>query len=278
MQPADAIELAAASDEYGYDGVTIPDHLFYPRKLSSPYPYSTDGRPGFDEDTPWPDPWVLIGAMAARTGRIRFTTNIYIAPARDLFTVAKLVSTAAVVSGGRVALGVGAGWMREEFAQTGQDFASRGKRLNEMIEVLRKLWTGDWVEHHGDYYDFDQLKISPVPREPIPIWAGGHSPAALRRAVDLADGWIGVDYKLNEAHKLLHKLRELRAGSRRADERFDVILALWANIDAKLCRRLEGHGVTGLLCAPWMLAKDETIQGRLDAVKRFGEEVIARAR
>jgi probable F420-dependent oxidoreductase len=278
MQPSDAIELAVASDESGYDGITIPDHLFYPRKLSSPYPYSEDGRPGFNEDTPWPDPWVLIGAMAASTQNIRFTTNVYIAPARDVFTVAKLVSTAACVSGGRVALGVGAGWMREEFEQTGQDFDSRGRRLNEMMGVLRKLWTGDWTEHHGDYYDFDEVKISPVPSDPIPIWVGGHSPAALRRAALYADGWIGVDYKLDEAEDVLGRLNHSLERAKRAGEPFDIILALWAHIDADLCNRFADLGVTGLLCAPWMFVKETDIGSRVDAVKRFADDVIAKVR
>jgi probable F420-dependent oxidoreductase len=276
MQPTDAIALAETSDATGYGGITIPDHLFYPRKLSSPYPYSEDGRPGFNEDTPWPDPWVLIAAMAARTQSIRFTTNVYIAPARDLFTVAKSVSTAAVLSSGRVALGVGAGWMREEFEQTGQDFETRGKRLDEMMGVLRRLWSGEWVEHHGEYYDFNELKISPVPDAPIPIWVGGHSPAALRRAALFGDGWIGVDYKVAEAEEVLGRLRRSLARAKREDEPFEIILALWAHIDADLCQKFGDLGVTGFLCAPWMFVKETDIQSRIDAVKRFADEVIAK--
>lgn len=275
MDPRDAIELAVASEANGIDGITIPDHLFYPRELQSAYPYSKDGKPGFNEDTPWPDPWALISAMAARTKTIRFTTNIYIAPARDLFTVAKLVSTAAVISNNRVALGVGAGWMREEFEQTGQDFDSRGKRLNEMMPVLKQLWTGDWVEHHGTYYDFDAVKIAPTPDEPIPIWVGGHSKAALRRAVDLADGWIGVDYTEDAALEILGKINDLRKSRTKP---FDIILALWAKIDGDLCRRFADVGVTGLLCAPWMQVRSTELGPRIDAVKRFADEVIAPSR
>jgi probable F420-dependent oxidoreductase len=274
MEPADSIELAVTSDDCGYDGICIPDHLFYPRELESDYPYSEDGKPGFGPDTPWPDPWVLIGAMASRTKNVRFTTNIYIAPARDLFTVAKLVSTAAVISNNRVALGVGAGWMREEFAQTRQDFDSRGKRLNEMIPVLKKLWTGEFVEHHGTYYDFDALKIAPTPSEPIPIWVGGHSPAAIRRATTLADGWIGVDYKVEEAQEIVRTINKKRD----PDKPFEMILALWAHVDADLCKRFADLGVTGLLCAPWMFTRSPEQQARVDEVKRFADDVIARAR
>jgi alkanesulfonate monooxygenase SsuD/methylene tetrahydromethanopterin reductase-like flavin-dependent oxidoreductase (luciferase family) len=168
--------------------------------------------------------------------------------------------------------------MREEFEQTGQDFETRGKRLNEMIGVLRKLWTGDWVAHHGEYYDFDEVKISPVPSEPIPIWVGGHSPAALRRAALYGDGWIGVDYRVAEAEELLGRLRQSLTRAGREGERFEVILALWAHIDADLCQRFAELGVTGLLCAPWMFTKDTSTQGRIDAVRRFADEVIAKVR
>ncbi len=274
MEPSESIEIAVASDEHGYDGLCIPDHLFYPRELKSAYPYSDDGKPGFGPDTPWPDPWVLIGAMASCTKRIRFTTNIYIAPARDLFTVAKLVSTAAVISDNRVALGVGAGWMQEEFEQTGQDFDSRGKRLNEMIPLLKKLWTGEFVEHHGTYYDFDALKIAPTPSADVPIWVGGHSPAAIRRATQLADGWIGVDYKVEEAEEVVRTISKSIDRSRP----FDMILALWAHIDADLCKRFADLGVTGLLCAPWMFSRSQEPKDRLDEVKRFADDVIARVR
>jgi len=278
MDPAEAIALAEASDESGFDGITVPDHLFYPKDLKSPYLYSDDGKPGFTPESPWPEPWSLICAMAARTKNIRFTTNVYIAPMRDIFTVAKAVSTAAVLSDNRVAMGVGAGWMREEFDATGQNFDTRGKRLEEMISALRKIWSGDWAEYHGDHIDFPAIKMSPVPTEPIPIYIGGHSPVAVRRAAGLADGWIGVDYKLDEAEEIVRKIRTRRDRVGRGDEPFEMILALWAHIDADLCRRFENMGVTGFMCAPWMFTKDKTVQGRVDATKRFADEIIAKVR
>ena len=278
MEPSDAIELAVVSDESGYDGLCVADHLFTPRELTSKYPYSETGAPRFEPDAPWPDPWVLIGAMAARTTRIRFTTNVYIAPLRDLFTVAKSVSTAACISNGRVSLGMGMGWMREEFEQTGQDFDSRGKRANEMIPVLRKLWTGDWVEHHGTYYDFDAVRIAPVPSRPIPIYIGGHSNAAIKRATELADGWIGVDYQVEEAEELVRTIRKRLSDAGREREPFEMILAVWAPIDADLCGRFADLGVTGLMCAPWMFTNDTSLQGRIDAVKRYADDVISKIR
>ena len=147
--------------------------------------------PFWDAETHWPDPWALASAVGAVTTTLRCMSAVYIAPARDLFTVAKSVSTAAVLTNGRVVAGFGAGWCREEFDQTGQAFSGRGRRLAEMIEVLRRLWAGGWVEHHGDWFDFDSVSMAPVPPAPIPITLGGRSEIALRRAARIADGWVG---------------------------------------------------------------------------------------
>lgn len=278
VETQEAVDLAVASEEAGYDGITVPEHLFYPKEFDSKYPYSSDGRPSFNEDTPWPDPWVLIGAMAARTKSIRFTTNIYVAPLRDLFTVAKSVSTAAVLASGRVTLGVGAGWMREEFEQTGQDFDTRGKRLDEMIPALRGLWTGDWAEFHGRYYDFGPVKMAPVPSEPIPIWIGGHSAAAFRRAAELCDGWMGVYYTPEEAEETVGRLKKRLAEAGRGDAAFDMAIAVLAPLDRDLVRRMEDLGVTGLLSAPAMFVRENTTQAKIDAIKQFSDDVIAKVR
>src|SRR5688572_1494328 len=221
---------------------------------------------------------MLIGAMAARTSRIRFTTNVYVAPLRDIFTVAKAVSTAAVVSRGRVVLSVGAGWMREEFEQTGQDYETRGKRLNEMIPALREIWTGDWAEFHGKYYDFGPLKMSPVPSEPIQIWVGGHSNVAFKRAAELADGWMGIYYTPEEAEETIGRLKKRLSDAGRAGEPFEMVIALLVALDRDTCRRFEDLGVTGLLCAPAMFAAEQTTAGRVYATKRFADEVLDKAR
>ena len=130
--------------------MALSDHVFYPEQLESKYPYTPDGKPQFRPEESWPDPWVAIGAMAAVTTSLRFVTNVYVLPARNPFVVAKAVGTAAVLSDDRVLLGIGAGWMREEFEQMGQAFAKRGARMEEMVEVLRTLWQGGMVEHHGE--------------------------------------------------------------------------------------------------------------------------------
>src|SRR6202034_4099942 len=138
--PTEYLALAREVEQAGMYGILMSDHVFFPQDLKSPYPYTPDGKPIWEPSTPWPDCWVSISAMAAVTTRLQFGTNVYIAPARDPFTVAKLVGTASVISGGRVSLGLGVGWMREEFDQLGQKFSNRGARCDEMIDVLRALW------------------------------------------------------------------------------------------------------------------------------------------
>lgn len=265
------VGLARAADAAGIHGITVSDHLFEPQERRSPYPYSPDGAPPFAPDTAWPDPWVLIGAMAAATERIRFTNNIYIAPLRELFTVAKLVSTAAVISGGRVAMGAGPGWCEEEYDQVGQAFKRRGARLEEMIDVLHRLWAGGWVEHHGEFYDFAPLRIEPVPKERVPVYIGGHSEIALSRAARVGDGWIGNAYSVEEAEHYVGLLRDqLKAADRLDDPDFEVILGLMAMPSHELHERAAKMGITGLLCAPHVFAP--TPEARPDAIAAFGAE------
>ncbi len=259
MDPVELIGISTLLDEAGYHGLMVSDHLVYPRKLESKYPYSPhpDGRPIWEPETVWPDPWVMIGAMAAVTTQLRFTTNIYVAPMRPILQVAKEIGTASVISGGRVALGAGAGWMREEFDLQGQDFSNRGKRFTEMIEALRVLWSGGWVEFHGDYYDIPELTMEPHPAAPVPIYVGGHSDAALRRAARVADGWIGNAYPWDEAAHYVGRLREFLAEEGRPDDDFEIICGLYAMPEPELFERASSElGITATLCQPWALDRE----------------------
>jgi probable F420-dependent oxidoreductase len=282
------LDIARACDDSGYHGILVSDHLLFPEKLSSSYPYSPDGSPIWSPSTPWPDPWVLIGAMAAVTTRLHFSTNIYVAPIRNPFVIAKAVATAAVLSRDRVALGLAAGWMREEADLLGVDFDNRGPRLDELIEVLRTLWRGGMVEHHGTFYDFDRLEMSPVPAQPIAIYGGGHSRPALQRAARL-DGWIGNAYPPDVATELVGRLHGYRAeadraGSGPAGHPFETIVGVLSAPDLDLFRRLEDAGVTGLICAPWISARPSadaanriaSFAEKRAAIERFAEEVVHR--
>jgi probable F420-dependent oxidoreductase len=252
--PSQWVELARHAEEVGFDQLALSDHVFYPETLASAYPYTADGKPMFAADTPWPDVWVMVGAMASVTSRIEFTTNVYVLPLRNPFVVAKAVGTAAWLTGDRVSLGIGAGWMREEFDQLEQPFARRGARMDEQVEVLRKLWQGGLVEHHGEFYDFDKLQVAPVPGQPVPIIVGGHSDIALRRAAQRGDGWVGVYYTREELRAYMARLDRLRAEAGRLDQPFEVIAAVTDALPHPgVVEQLEGMGVTTLMTSAWMI-------------------------
>jgi probable F420-dependent oxidoreductase len=285
--PADQlVPLATTCEQLGYAGVYLSDHLFNPKQLDSRYTYSArpDGAPGWEKDVGWPDPMCVFSGLATVTSRLTFTTGVYVAPVRDLVTVAKTVGTAAVLSSNRVKLGVGVGWCKEEFDQTGQEFSTRGRRLDEMIPALRALWSGGWVEYHGHHYDVPPCQMNPSPSEPVPILGGGHSSPALRRTAELCDGWIAAGaYSEAEAWQHLGDLRDQLDRAGRGSEPFDVYLSLAERPDVDLFRRFEDAGVTDLVCAPWMFApvadgasEDEVLSARLASCEWFAERFVAK--
>jgi len=254
--------------------------MIYPRELSSPYPDSDNGRPGWAPDNPWPDPWVFTGAMAAVTRRLRFSNAVYIAPARPLLEVAKVVAAAAVVSEGRVSLAAGIGWMREEYELMGQDFTTRGKRLDEMIPALRELWKGGWVSWHGEHYQVPEMMIEPHPPAPVQIMCGGESEVALRRAARLCDGWVGYAYAWDEAIGYAQRLTELRREYGRENEPFDVLVALLEPPSVDVYRRAEDAGITQVMVRPWFGLDTGTVgaEAYRPAIEKFAEEIIEKCR
>src|SRR4051794_30721322 len=191
MFPADHfLPMARAAEANGFDTIAVPDSVFYPRDVSAEYPYSGDGGRFWAADTPFLDPFVAISAMIGVTERIRFTTNVVKLPIRDPLLVAKQLASMAVLSNDRVSLGVGLSWMPEEFRFTHTDMRTRGKRADEMIEILKLVCAGngpEYVEYHGKHYDVGPLMISPSPTTPVKIHVGGLSEPAFKRAARLAD-------------------------------------------------------------------------------------------
>ena len=280
MKATDSVAVAKMLDDAGFDGIVTSDHMIYPRELSSPNPDSPSGRPGWEPDNPWPDSWVLTGAMAAVTSRLRFSNAVYVAPARPLLEVAKVVATAADISGGRVALAAGVGWMREEYELMGQDFDNRGKRMDEMIPALRALWKGGWVSWSGDYYQVPEMMIEPHPPAPVPIFYGGESEAALRRAARLCDGWVGYAYSWDDAVGYAQRLTALRREFGRGDEPFDILLALLEPPSVDLYRRAEDVGITQVMIRPWG-APDPGLGGVeqfRESIERFAESIVDKCR
>ncbi|MDP3890358.1 TIGR03619 family F420-dependent LLM class oxidoreductase [Nocardioides sp.] len=276
FQPCDQlIALARAADELGYHAISVPDHVVDLEELETPYPYTPDGKRRWDIDAEWPDPWVLVGALAAVTTRVRFFTSVYVASMRNPFQVAKTVGTAAVLSGDRVALGVGIGWCREEFDLLGEDFRTRGKRTDEGLALMKALWQPGWTEFSGDFYTAPRMKMNPSPAAPIPIYVGGLSEIAFARAAR-HDGWVGDIYTIEEALGHARRLGEVRAEIG-AEGDFSVITALSDAFLPEHFEAAEAGGITEVWTMPWAYyhGLDATLEQKLDGMKRFAADVIA---
>jgi probable F420-dependent oxidoreductase len=275
--PAHLVPLGIASEEAGFEAISFSDHVVYPETLDTPYPYTEDGVRRYDEMTEFPDAWVVAGALAAVTTRLRITTNVFVLPMRNPFLAAKTIATAAALSNNRVTLTIGVGWSGVEFELVEQPFRRRGARADEMLEVMRKLWSGEMIEHRGEFYRFDKLKMTPpIPTAPIPVWVGGISDLALKRAAR-NDGWLSDLQTTDEILECIGKVRGYREALGR-DGPFDVMASASdaAGIDGYL--RLADGGTTHILTMPWVFYHGMTdeLDKKVDGIRRFGEDVIAK--
>ncbi len=243
--------LAQVAEDAGFHGVMLVDHMFVPEQFDTTgtlYSTGQDGTPFWDEEDPWPDPWAAIGAMAAVTSRLRFSTCIYILPLRNPFDVAKSLATLSVMSGNRVALGCGAGWMKEEYAALGIDFATRGQRYTEMIEVMQRLWRKEMVEYHGEIFNFPRLQMSPAPSADIPLYLGGNAKVAKRRAARYANGWITHRFRRREIASMVGEMQDMLDAEGRAKDPFEIIVPAGSSMDAY--KQFKDEGVTGIVNLP----------------------------
>lgn len=268
------IEVAKFAEDIGFYGVNFGDHLVTTKEQADEYFYTKDGKVLWEPHTHWPDPWVLIAALARETTRIKFLTSVYVLPLRDPFSAAKAISTAAVISHNRVMLGIGVGWQKAEFTLTGQDFRTRGRRCDEQITVLKKLFSGEMVEFHGQFFDFGPLMMSPGTSQPVPILVGGDSAAALRRAAQ-NDGWLGLRYTEEQIPRMLARLHEARREHGRLDTPFEVwLVPMMSGPDTYT--RLEDMGVTMVNGANFFVG-GKVVPTTVDFKKRRMEEFAKRA-
>jgi probable F420-dependent oxidoreductase len=282
--------LAQAAEESGYHSMVIPDSICYPLHATSTYPYNPDGSREFLEGKPFLEPFSLIPALGAVTSRIRFTTFVVKVPIRNPVLLAKQATSTAVLTANRLGLGVGTSPWREDYDVLGVDWASRGRRLDESIAILRGLAEGGFFEYHGQCFDLPSVQIAPVPTEPIPVLIGGHSDAALRRAARLGDGWMHGGGDPADLPRLLARLGELRreaadspaaapgtAPGARGYE-IHVISADAYSVDG--VRRLAEQGVTDVIVGfrwPYATGPDTQPLGeKLDNLRRYADDVIAK--
>ena len=192
IDPTDAVELVQAAEEAGFESAWTVEHTVVPENYKSAYPYSADGKmAGGQDDVPLPDPLIWMSYIAAVTTKIKLATGILILPQHNPVITAKRVATLDMMSGGRVLLGIGVGWMREEFEALGANFERRGARTDEYVTAMRALWSQAKATHQGEFTSFKNIYCRPQPvNGAVPIVVGGHSNAAARRAGRLGDGYF----------------------------------------------------------------------------------------
>jgi probable F420-dependent oxidoreductase len=272
VRPELWVEVACRAEELGFDSVFIPEHVVFPVDPQGAYPYNEDGSFPYNTKARLYDPWVLLGHIAAVTSRIKLGTAVFLLPLRHPFLVARSVTTLDVLSNGRAMLGIGVGWLQDEFDLLGQDFHTRGARTNEAIQVLRALWREEAPEFHGRFFDFPPVHFEPKPpSDPHPpILVGGESPAAIGRAVRLGDGWIaaGQTQTVDDTERRARDVRARRAEAN--PEPFEItILGEWREPDD--LARLEAAGVDRLLVTPWARGREI-----FDTLEEFPSEILGR--
>ncbi|MFT6366123.1 MAG: putative F420-dependent oxidoreductase [Halioglobus sp.] len=257
--------------------MSFSDHVVNPQEITTPYPYTENGERRWQSFTDWPDPWVMIGALAAITKRLRFTNNIFVLPMRNPYLTAKAISTAAIISNNRVTPAIGVGWSSDEFELMQQDFTTRGKRTDEILEIMRLLWTGKMVEYHGSYYQFNPMEMNPAPSEYIPIWIGGISNPAMKRAARLGDGWVSDLQTGEDIVASINRIQIWRKELGRQNELFEVMATPSDVYDVDGYKRLEDAGVTHILTMPWPFYHGETdeLDKKIDGLKRYSDDVIS---
>ncbi|MCX2730430.1 TIGR03619 family F420-dependent LLM class oxidoreductase [Saccharopolyspora sp. NFXS83] len=278
MCPLDQLtELARTAEELGFSAIALPDSLFYSEDVAADYPYTPDGKRMWTEETPWTDPLVAAAAMGAVTERIRFYTSVLKLGPRNPVLLSRQVASVAALTGDRFGLGIGIGWTPEEFEWCGAPFERRGPRVDEAIEVLRLILGGGMVEHHGEFFDFDRLRVSPAPGSRVQIYIGGHTERALRRAALRGDGWSSAMMRLGELRGTIDRLAELRAEHGRADEPFEIQAVCIDKFGLDGYREQAEAGVTDAIVVPWVLEGhgfDADVEVKKESLARFADDVI----
>ncbi|OHU99418.1 TIGR03619 family F420-dependent LLM class oxidoreductase [Mycobacterium talmoniae] len=278
--PSFYVPLAQAAEAAGYTSMTIPDSLAYPFESDSKYPYTPDGNREFLDGKAFIETFVLTAALGAVTSTLRFTPFVLKLPIRPPALVAKQAGSLAALIGNRLALGVGTSPWPEDYELLGVPFARRGKRMDECIEIIQGLTTGDYFEFHGEFYDIPKTKMTPAPTQPIPILVGGHADAALRRAAR-ADGWMHGGGDADELDRLIARLGQLRQEEEVARTRpFEIHVISLDGFTVDGVKRLEDKGVTDVIVGfrvPYIIGPDtQPLADKIANLERFADQVIAK--
>src|SRR3954470_20262779 len=272
--------LAQAAEKAGYTSMTVADSLIYPEESDSKYPYTDTGDREFLEGKEFIETMVLCAHLFAVTSTLRLTPFVLKLPVRPPVLVAKQASSLAFLSDNRLGLGVGISPWPEDFAALGVPWEERGKRMDECMDILRGLTSGEFFGYLGEFYDFEPLKQCPAPTEPIPLLVGGHSDAALRRAVLKGDGWMHAGGDGEELDRLLTRLAEIREEEGDVREDFEVHVISFDAYSPEGVKRLEDRGVTDCIVGfrvPYIKGADsEPLETKVKHLEQYAENIIAK--
>jgi len=267
-------DIAVEADQLGFHSLWMPDHLVFPTDMSgSPFP--GDEHPPVPAKTKLFDAFGYLCYLAAKTKQIRLGTNVYLLGLRHPLVAARAIQTLDILSNGRASVGVGAGWLRQEWEAAGMDPATRGQRLDEALAVCKKLWTQETIQHQGRFYQFNELMFEPKPiQTPYPpIYIGGESQAALKRAVLHGDGWLGVQHSPSSILVPMQQLQALCHSHKRDINSLAILTQAQSSPDKNSCQQemaaWRASGVSELIVSPWQKGS-EAIQ----SMRQFAEWVL----
>jgi probable F420-dependent oxidoreductase len=263
--------LAQTAEQCGFESLWTVEHVVIPKDYQSPYPYSKSGKIPGGEDVPIPDPLLPLSFAAALTKTIRLATGVIILPQRHPLYFAKEIATLDLLSGGRVIVGIGSGWLKEEFDALGLDFRTRGARTDEAIQAVRTCWRDELSSFHGKHFNFGPVRSYPKPvRNKVPIHIGGHSPAAAKRAGRLGDGFFPALGEIPRLQELFTTMQTAALDAGRDPSQ--VELSCMARAAADSVKPLADIGISRVVVAPPAFDKEGLSRG----LEKIGNEVIAR--
>lgn len=268
-----ALEICRQAEAAGFESVWGGEHVIIPDAIASRYPYTADGKIPAEPDTPIPDPLIWLAFAAAAAPKLRLGTCILIVPQRNPLVLAKELATLDQLSGGRVELGLGVGWLKEEFDALGVPWERRGARNDEYIAAMRALWAGPHAEFHGDFVDFAPVTCSPRPvNGSIPILVGGDTDAAISRAVRLADGYFPGEGDADRLGRLLQRLRGAAEDAGRDPDSIEVNAMFGAQMADPVAgvEQMANLGVGRIMIPAFFFAGP----GGLDRLAEFAERVM----
>ncbi|WP_404434299.1 TIGR03619 family F420-dependent LLM class oxidoreductase [Microbacterium lacus] len=250
--PHELIDIARAAEDHGFHGIAMGEHVLHPVNIESDYPYrpTPDGPRSIDHQAPLLNLWTTAGAIAGATEKLHFMTSLYLLNLRHPLVSANAAATLVGISNNRFEFGVGTGWMKEEYDELGVPWDGRGKRFDEALDIMQKAWHGVEEPHHGDHYSFQAMGTNPRPVTEVPLYFGGHTLVAMRRAANRGDGWICAP-KPELVREQVRTISELRKANGRDDRPFQFCAMLKLPNESAIVELVQVGVDHVIVSCPW---------------------------